>query len=277
MHPQSAVRKAVRFIRLLAGQRNFYRAARLLMYEARFDVPNDPASNGELYLQSAVLRHVPKAIVFDVGANIGDWTASLLKQCHTDAAVHAFEPSFKTFDVLQRRAADWKSVTLVQMACSDRIGKSKFIELGATFGTNSLVSRESHPANNVATETVTLTTIDAYCRENNIPRINLLKVDTEGHDLAVLFGTVDMLRSRSVDVVQFEYNHRWIEERRLLRDAFDYLKPLGYAIGKLTGNAVQFYPDWHWELETYREANYIACVPDWVRLLRTVSPEWVPY
>jgi hypothetical protein len=88
---------------------------------------------------------------------------------------------------------------------------------------------------------------------------------------------VDLLRSRDVDVIQFEYNHFWFGERRLLRDAFDYLKPLGYAIGKITGNAIQFYPEWHRELETYVEANYIACLPEWVRRFRTVSPGWVPY
>lgn len=277
MHPQSGLRRAVRLMRSLAGQRNFYRAARLLMYEACFDTLNDPAFNGELYVQSVVLRHAAKATVFDVGANVGDWTASLLKQRHTDVAVHAFEPASETFSTLQQRAADWKSVTLAKMACSESTGECQFLVRGATFGTNSLVTKESHLANDVRTETVTLTTIDTYCREKSIPRINLLKVDAEGHDLPVLLGTADMLRSHSVDVVQFEYNHCWINERRLLRDVFEYLKPLGYAIGKITGDYIQFYPDWHRELETYREANYIACVPEWVHFFRTVSPEWVPY
>jgi FkbM family methyltransferase len=246
------------------------------MYEARFDVLNEPSTNGEDYVQNVVLKHAPMPVVFDVGANIGDWTASILGK-HNSVSVHAFEPSSETFSVLHQRNIESTSVTLVRKACSDHVGDSCLIVHGPTWGTNSLAPKESRLGGGVTTEAVALTTIDVYCDENDIQRINLLKVDAEGHDMAVMLGANKMLRSGSVDVIQFEYNHCWIEERRLLRDAFDYLKPLGYEIGKISGNVIQFYPDWHVELETNCEANYIACVPEWGRFFRSVSPGWVPY
>jgi hypothetical protein len=46
----------MRLIRLLVGQRNFYRTTRLLMHDARFDVLNHIDNNGERYVQSAVLQ-----------------------------------------------------------------------------------------------------------------------------------------------------------------------------------------------------------------------------
>ena len=48
---------------------------------------------------------------------------------------------------------------------------------------------------------------------HQIDRISLLKVDAEGHDLAVLIGASEHLRAKSIEMVQFEHNWRWIESR----------------------------------------------------------------
>jgi hypothetical protein len=45
MRSNSPVRKAVRVFRSLVGQRYFYRTIRFLMYEARFNVLNEPDTN----------------------------------------------------------------------------------------------------------------------------------------------------------------------------------------------------------------------------------------
>jgi FkbM family methyltransferase len=270
MKKNSLARKIVRTIRSVVGQKQFYRAVRLLMYEARFDVLNDPASNGESYLQRTVLRFASNGMVFDVGANVGDWTTSLLQNAHSGIEVHAFEPSAGTFEMLQKRCTHFPFVTLIPMACSDVVGTAWMIEVGAGAGTNALTSDPSH-----ASRKVSVTTIDSYCQSIGISHIDLLKIDAEGHDFNVMLGTRAMLESHRIEVIQFEYNHRWISSRRVLKDAFDLLVPLGYAVGKLTGNAVQFYPHWHWELETYREGNYVACLPGWQSRFREVPASWI--
>jgi FkbM family methyltransferase len=273
MGPQSLVRRTARVVRSTVGQWNFYRAVRLLMYEAQFDVLNEPATNGEHYLQSTILHHFPSAVVFDIGANVGEWTESLLRQCDDrGATIHAFEPCRRTFEMLEERARSWKGVTLTRAACSDHVGQGRLMVEAAGSGTNALVKEEF-----TCCEVVALETVDSYCQKQSVTRINLMKVDAEGHDLSILVGAQRMLQTRAVDVIQFEYNHRWINERKLLRDAFTYLLPLGYRIGKLTGDGIQFYPGWHWELETYREGNYVACLPKWSELFRVVPAEWVPY
>lgn len=226
------------------------------MYEARFDVLDDPMTNGEHWLQAAVLHHFPNPVVFDIGAHIGDWTGSLLRQCTAgDAVVHAFEPCRGTFELLERRALKWKGVTLTRAACSDRLGIGSLGVDGTASGINALVNERL-----TTREEVALMTVDAYCQEHSIAHINLMKVDTEGHDLSVLAGARGLLGSQAVDVIQFEYNHRWIDERKLLRDAFEFLLPLGYRIGKLTGNRIQPFQAWHWELEnTEKEIMLRAC------------------
>ena len=135
-------------------------------------------------------------------------------------------------------------------------------------GTNSLTDVTS-PGE---TEAVELTTVDDYCAAHEISAINLLKIDTEGHDLLVMLGAQAMLDRRAISVLQFEYNHRWIAQRRFLRDAFELLQPRGYTVGKLTPKGVEEYPGgWDWELESFVEGNYVAWHDETQRTLARIK------
>ena len=118
---------------------------------------------------------------------------------------------------------------------------------------------------------MTLTTLDAYAAQKGIEHFGLVKIDAEGHDLRIIEGAGNLLRGGKIDVVQFEYNRRWIDARSYLRDAFELMAPLGYRVGKVTPKGVEFYEAWHPELETYCEGNYVSCRPDWVRAFPQVT------
>jgi hypothetical protein len=49
------------------------------------------------------------------------------------------------------------------------------------------------------------------------------------------------------------------------------LQPLGYKLGKLTPRGVEFYAHWDPDLETFVEANYVACLPEIAAKLPVVS------
>jgi hypothetical protein len=53
---------------------------------------------------------------------------------------------------------------------------------------------------------VDVETVDHFCEEHQIRRIDILKSDTEGYDLEVLNGARGMLQSGSVRLVYFEVN-----------------------------------------------------------------------
>ena len=65
--------------------------------------------------------------------------------------------------------------------------------------------------------------------------------------------------AHAIDLIQFEYSFRWINARHFLKDAFDFLIPLGYQIGKVTPQGIEFYEEWQPELESFKEGNYLAC------------------
>jgi len=262
------------------GRRTVIRAARYVLLRARLDYPNHMSVNGEPALQRWALALAPggEAHVADVGANVGRWSQSLLAAASAagraaDIRLHAFEPDVRAYAELERSfgttGAVLNAVRLNAVAVSDRPGESAFHVVAPGAGTNSL---HRVPGATAATETVRTTTLDDYAAGAGISCFAFVKIDTEGHDLAVLRGARGLLAGHRVGVVQFEYNHRWVFARAFLHDAFDLLTGLGYRVGKLTPMGVEFYPGWDPDLETFVEGNYVACGP--VAAQRLPSVRW---
>ena len=257
------------------GRRNLVRLARFLNNESRLDVNNDPATNGETIVQSTILEYLKqneKICIFDIGANIGSWTHSLFEHADKTSSliIHAFEPCTDTYATLTTNLHSWNlngNIKSNKLALSSSVSKRPFYSLGPNIGINSL-STPADPTK-YAVETVQTETIDGYCLRNNISHIDLIKIDTEGHDMEVIYGGNNMLASGAIDILQFEYNHRWIDGRHFLRDAFELFLPLDFIIGKITPKGIEFYPDWDYELETFTEANYLAVQQS----LRNIFPQ----
>jgi len=248
----------------VVGRRIVVRTARYVLMRARLDYPNDLTTNGESALQRWVLRlsQAGEPIhVADVGANVGRWSKSMLAAASqagrdSDLELHAFEPDASAFARLTG-AIEGPQARLSRKALSDRHGTSPFHVVAPGAGTNSLYPIPG--ADPIARENVVTITLDWYAEQAGVGRFALVKIDAEGHDLVVMRGARNLLAEHRITVIQFEYNHRWIFAHFYLRDAFEFLLPLGYRVGKVTPRGVEFYPGWDADLETFAEGNYVAC------------------
>ena len=248
---------------MLLTRRFIWRAGRRLYMGARKDEPNHISSNGELRLQGLAaerLRPGSRLVVFDVGARIGEWSKGIVDLASKRAQgyeIHAFEPVPESRLVLEksfRSQIENREVRVNPIGVSNAVGSFPMYVPHHTAGTSTL-----HPDGNVRYEQVLqvgTTTIDRYCVENSIEHIDLLKVDTEGHDLRVIEGALQNLRSGRVGLLQFEYNHRWIYSRTFLRDVFELARGTPYRIAKVCSNALEIYVEWHPELERFFETNF---------------------
>lgn len=272
-------KEALRKLSRMVGRRNLYWASHFLVRAARGEVTNSYQCNGEKMAQTVALRTaVAPAVIFDVGANIGDWTDGLLQisaDLHIPAHVYSFEPSHGTFSRLSERLGRSPDVTLVNEACSREAGSAIMHVYKGDEWTNSLAA--PHDDRESVSEEVKITSVDLYCKSAGIEKIDFLKIDAEGFDFEVIAGASGMLDRGAVRILQFEYNYRWIGARNYLKDVFSFLIPRGYAIGKLRGTTVEFYPHWHWELETWDEGNYIACSRRDVSQFRCSKPSWLSF
>ena len=234
-----------------------YRASRRAYTWARRDVPNSPESNGEYWLLSKLFdtNSAKEFVLFDIGANKGDWTAKAIElSIHkkTGLSINTFEPSTYTHDELSRRFRGNTSVSLQKIAFSDVPGTAVFYESSDGAGSNSLLSDFGDPKS-----TVTLQTLDGFLTQMGIKHVDLIKVDVEGFDAKVISGGRDSLTSGIIDLLQFEYNWRWALTGSTLRLVFDLIKDKPYRFGKLAGNQLLLFEAWHMEMERFFENNYV--------------------
>jgi FkbM family methyltransferase len=231
-----------------------YRAGRWLYCRARGEVHNDPSRNGEYWLLSQVLESGKETVLFDVGANLGDWSEQALRSARGGVVVHAFEPSPATFRRLTERFRDKPAVRCREAAVAAEPGEVRFYSGGNGNGTNSL----SEVSGGMA-QVVPAVTIDSCLVENGITDVAMIKVDTEGFDFGVIQGAKAALAAGRIEVLQFEYNWRWLVNHRALRDVFlfrDSVAP-AYLLGRLCDGHIEFHHEWHFELDRFFEGNYV--------------------
>jgi FkbM family methyltransferase len=146
-------------------------------------------------------------VFLDVGANTGQ-TSSAALATFPKASIFAFEPDKVTFAALTANLRNSR-LQCFNLAMSNKRGEAQFFDYGPLATSNSLVAN-SHYAlrsrNPATVRTVECDTIDSFCNRSLIDRIDVLKVDTEGHDLAVLGGATRMLDERRIQFIYIEFN-----------------------------------------------------------------------
>jgi FkbM family methyltransferase len=260
----------------LLGRAFAWRLGRWLYTGSRRELQNDPTVNGEYALQRAWLRGRqadtrPMTIV-DVGANIGDWTASFLAELRQsgthDAHIWAFEPAPDQRAEIAARLSAYIAdgrLRLDPRAVGAAEGRATFLLTGSDTGTSALAP-EGSAAQGVETE---VTRLDKVFSEAP-PMLDFVKVDTEGNDFNVILGAQGLFDAERIGVLQFEYNWRWIAFRHFLKDVFDFAEGRPYRLGRLTAAGVEIYKGWHPELERFIETNYVLLHIDALHLV----PHW---
>jgi len=238
----------------LLGRRRLWRLGRLIYAYSRRDLPEALAVDAEqCVVRRLAARHATdrKWTVFDVGAFRGRWSLALLKH-RPGSRVFAFEPTDASRKILRNTLVD--RVEIVPKAVSDHIGEAAFVVHGQAGEVNmDGVNRLSVDG---VGETVPVTTLDAFSAERDLDHLDVVKIDAEGHDLAVLRGAQALLRAGRIAYVQFEYNHHWLQTRSQLRDVFALVEGTRYAVGKIVPEGVELYDSWHPEMERFFQADY---------------------
>lgn len=221
--------------------------------------------------------------LIDVGANKGNFSAnviSLVDESRTSAlplwAVHMFEPDSGFFGLLNERVVEWNgldSVSIENLAVSDKVSEAEPMFFPDRSKNNGV---QPHPygalsehvfwwkrGGAVISRDVRVTTLDEHFRDYN-ETLDILKVDVEGYEPAVLRGAEGLLRKGMIGTILFEYGHCWSGSGAVwdtsmvnLGTTVQWLDSLGfdcYLIGgeneellRLTGGCwVSDYETWSW-------------------------------
>jgi FkbM family methyltransferase len=146
--------------------------------------------------------------VFDVGAHHGNVTKQL-RRLSPNAAIHAFEPFGKSYEVLSRNFTKDDKVVLNNFAVSSFVGEACFYS-NVGDETNSLlqsVLTKDHIdrwTQNVSAITVKTITLDSYANSMGISLIDFIKIDTQGNTFEVLEGSKQLLKRKSIKWIYAE-------------------------------------------------------------------------
>jgi FkbM family methyltransferase len=176
------------------------------------------------------LRAYQVGVVFDVGANIGQWAQKCLSW-FPNADVYSFEPVERTFRQLLENVQGNERVHCIRQALgsSSRTGT---MVLEGTSDMHFMLDEKDAPAcHDAPTEAVDIVTVDAFCRAGGIDGIHYLKIDTEGGDLEVLKGADAMLACQAIDLVEVEAGMHAANKRHVPFEVLkEHLQSRGYSL-----------------------------------------------
>ena len=228
-------------------------------------------SSGEDWVLSEVVAKacegVTNPVVFDVGANVGDY--SLLVRRHIPSAfIYAFEPSEPVYRQLTQNLSARGDVK----AKSYNIGFSdaekdlelysyaiegREISLLASF--DKRLPTQALETTVSSSERIQTKTMDGFCATNAIDRIDFLKLDVEGHELAILRGASRLLASGSILMIQFEFGPANIYSRTYFYDFWSLLSE-NYDLYRIIPSGIvpiRYYGE---HREVFLTTNYLAVI-----------------
>jgi FkbM family methyltransferase len=173
---------------------------------------------------------------FDVGAHIGQSTLAAARG-NPDLTVYAFEPIPALAAALHEKApANYK---VQNLSVSDTNGTAEFYVHGAS-ETSSLLpfDAQGKAAWGAAfgdTETIQVPTIrlDAFMYKHQIADVDYIKVDTQGHDLAVVRGLGERIKDVRDILVEVQLQPLYVGASKK-EDVVNYMKARGFLLVSAT-------------------------------------------
>ncbi len=162
---------------------------------------------------------IKNPVILDVGANKGQTIQFFLK-LFPDATIHAFEPNHKLYKKLNQKFGDLPNVKLVNKGVSNQNGtlvlKETITDETSTFEELNFSSEYLKMKSKVLgvkpqelisdSFEVEVIKLCDFIENQNLKHINIVKIDTEGHELKCLEGLFSKTTS-TIDFIQLEHHH----------------------------------------------------------------------
>ena len=173
--------------------------------------------------------------IFDVGADNGNSSERYIK-LFSEPIIHTFEPRPDQFEIMKSKFNDKKNIYLNNVAVGSKTEIKKFNQIKGGGRSSFLKSTVDNLSNQTQIDAQVIT-IDEYVNKNNIKRINLLKIDTQGYEDEVLKGAQETLKLNKIDIIETELIVGNMYEKTLsFNEIENLIYPYGYKIFALTNH-----------------------------------------
>ena len=163
--------------------------------------------SGEKFFIQNYLANKSTRLCLDIGANKGDFTRVLLEE--TDSKVIAFEPlPFKFEEMVQNLSKFQDRCTLINKGVGAKT-ETLTIHYNEERSEHASFSQEVKNVEYVVnsnTLDIGVTSLDDFCKLNQIVEIDFIKIDTEGFEKEVFEGAQEIFKTVKPKFIQIEYN-----------------------------------------------------------------------
>jgi FkbM family methyltransferase len=213
--------------------------------------------NQEIKVVKLLLPRIP-LLAIDIGGNIGNYSANL-KSLNKNLEIHIFEPSHTNIEKLNARFFDDNLLKIIPLAISDQAGSAILYSDQPGSGLGSLRKRNLSHLNINFNERQNISTIrfEDYWKKQLLSRkIDIIKIDIEGHELAALKGFGSAIFE--IFVIQFEFGGCNIDTRTFFKDFWDFFSEKEFDLYRITPFGAQHISFYSESDEFFSTTNYIA-------------------
>lgn len=146
-------------------------------------------------------------VVLDVGANAGIYSLAAIA-VQPDLIVHAFEPTPEIATRLRATAElnHLENLYIHEAAVLGETGHAVLNRCRGELGDNEGMNFITKPRGNSDAEQVEAVSLDQFCVDRSIERVDLLKLDVQGHEHSALRGAERLIRAGRVGTIFMELN-----------------------------------------------------------------------
>jgi FkbM family methyltransferase len=218
-----------------AGKNLYYRSGMSIMDRVVKDKDFEP----ELY--NSIISNISKIknpVFLDIGANIGLISLKVLEKVPS-VKIFCFEPGNIQSNLLSRTIEEnsIRNISLEKYALSDTDGEADFyVHSGKDSAKDGLV--DTMRGEKTEKTKVLTRKLDSWWSSNGRPKVNVIKIDTEGAEYKVLSGAKELLDKES-PVIYFELYKKNIDAFNIKpEDLINLLSSLNYKVSTLSGELV---------------------------------------
>lgn len=160
------------------------------------------------------------AIILDVGGNSGT-TALEFAKIAPKGTIYSFEPTHYAIDKFKKNLALNSNlaqrITLINSFVSEINTEVADIKAYSSWKLNSTQEYGKHPVHlgtPKSTDKVGSVSLDQFCMDKQLKRVDFIKIDTDGHEYKVLKGAQSMIKKYQPQII-FEVGEYVMKEKNI--------------------------------------------------------------
>jgi FkbM family methyltransferase len=227
--------------------------------------------NGEKWFLKLLSKYLKRnkinPVIFDVWANIGQYANHLSTYLSSiPKTIYCFEPMKLTYDTLNQNISNHEIITKNIWLWDSEESINLFYDVNNWVDSCASIFKDNitdfvNKNNNF--ETINITTLDAFCKENNIQHIHFLKIDIEWSEMKCIQWSREMIGWWHIDIIQIEHNRCAIAAKVFLKDYWDLLSDKYDFYRQLSRNHGLYHiKNYDIYLENFTYINYILVKKD---------------